>query len=50
METENIKQTRKEKRLSIPMHGTNLKLYGCITMVFYTLSVSVFQIGLLRIG
>ena len=50
METENMKQTRKEKRLSIPMHGTNLKLYGCITMVFYTLSVSVFQIGLLRIG
>ena len=32
------------------MHGTNLKLYGCITMVFYTLSVSVFQIGLFRIG
>lgn len=50
METENTKQTRKGRRLSLPMHGTNLKLYGCVTMVFYTLSVSVIQNGMIHIG
>ena len=41
---------RLRKRLAIPMTGTNLKIYGCITMVFYTLSMSVIQNGLIRVN
>lgn len=34
----------------IPMTGMTLKLYGCITMLFYSFSMSVIQNGLLHIN
>ena len=40
--------TKKHRRFFIPMNRTNLKLYGCVTMLFYTIGVSVFQNGLLH--
>ena len=38
------------RRIHLEMTGTNLKIYACVTMVFYTLSMSVVQNGLIRIG
>lgn len=40
---------RSRRRLPrIPMTGMNLKLYGCVTMLFYTFSMSVIQNGMLH--
>ena len=42
---------KKKRRLPhIEMTQTNLKLYGCATMLFYTISVSLIQQGLVHVG
>lgn len=40
----------RRRRLHLPMTGTNLKIYGCITMLFYTLSMSVIQNGIIQVS
>lgn len=40
-------QMRKQKRLHLPVTSTNLKIYGCVTMLFYSISMTVVQRGLL---
>lgn len=42
---------RSRRRLPrIPMTGMNLKLYGCLTMLFYSFSMSVIQNGMLHMS
>lgn len=41
---------KKRRRPHLRVTGEVLKLYGCATMLFYTLSVSVIQNGLLHVG
>ena len=40
---------RGRRRFHLEMNGTNLKIYACITMVFYTVSMSVIQNGLIHV-
>lgn len=47
MESRNKKRKR---RFSLELNGTNLKIYGILTMAFYTISISVIQNGLIHIG
>lgn len=44
------KTAKKEKRFSIAMTGTNLKIYGCITMFFTTMGKALIENGLLHMG
>lgn len=39
---------RKRRLPRIPMTGATLKIYGCITMILYSVSMSVIQYGLLH--
>lgn len=48
MQEEN--RDRKRRRRSLEMTGTKLKLYGCITMLFYSVGVSIVQNGLIHIN
>ncbi len=40
----------RRRRISIQMNGTNLKIYACIAMLFYTASMSIFQNGLIHVN
>lgn len=40
----------KKRRRPIPVTGTKLKIYGCITMLFYTVALSVVQNGLIHVN
>lgn len=40
---------RRWKLPQISMTGTNLKIYGCVTMAFYSISMSVIQHGMLHV-
>lgn len=40
----------KKRRRTIPVTGTKLKIYGCITMMFYTIALSVVQNGLIHVN
>lgn len=48
MEEENVQ--RKRRRRSLAMTGTNLKIYGCITMLFYTIGMSIVQNGIIHVN
>lgn len=50
MDEENTVQQGRRRRIHLAMTGTNLKIYGCITMLFYTLSMSVVQNGMIHTG
>lgn len=51
MEQENeTRQESRRRRLHLEMSGTNLKIYGCITMLFYTVSMSIIQNGIIHIN
>ncbi len=51
MEQENsTEQRRGRRRFRLSMTGTNLKIYGCITMLFYTISMSVIQNGMIHVN
>lgn len=41
---------RKNRRRGIIVTGTKLKVYACITMVFYTVAMSVVQNGLIHVN
>lgn len=41
-------QMRKRKRLRLPVTSTNLKIYGCVTMLLYAISMTVVQRGMLH--
>lgn len=47
---EEERRQRKPLRRSIELTGTKLKLYGCITMLFYTIGVSIVQNGMIHIN
>lgn len=47
---EEERRQRKPLRRSIELTGTKLKLYGCITMLFYTIGVSIVQNGMIQIN
>lgn len=51
-ELEEGKEKRPKRwfRRSIELTGTKLKIYGCITMLFYTFGMSVVQNGLIHIN
>lgn len=40
----------RRRRPRLEMNGTTMKIYGCVTMFFYSLSMSVVQNGLIRIS
>lgn len=51
MEQENTtRQGTRRRRFHLSMSGTNLKIYGCVTMLFYTISMSIIQNGIIRIN
>ncbi len=41
---------RRRKRPHIELTGTVMKLYGCVATLFYTLSMSVFRLGLIGVN
>ena len=41
---------RRRPRLHLEMSGTVMKIYGCVTMLFYSLSMSVIQNGLIHVS
>ncbi len=47
---EEERRRRKLPRRSFEMTGTKLKLYGCITMLFYSIGISIVQNGLIHIN
>lgn len=47
---EEERRQRKPLHRSIELTGTKLKLYGCITMLFYTIGVSIVQNGMIHIN
>ena len=51
MDTENPTLLhRRRRRFRLEMNGTTLKTYACITMVFYTASMSVIQNGMIHVN
>lgn len=49
-EKEAARPRRRRLRGSIELTGTKLKLYGCITMLFYTIGMSVVENGLIHVN
>ena len=41
---------RKRRRFRLDMNGSAMKIYGCATMLFYTISRSVFQNGVIGVA
>ena len=41
---------KKRPRFRLEVKRSTLKWYGCVTMLFYTAGMAVFQNGLLHVG